>query len=247
MRPRWGPPTFRPVYPRLATPKSPRRPGPDGLGRASARPGPARLWLVVALCLLPASAAPPAAGAEQASPTLGFDRQSAEVGQHVHLTVTAQALSADSLVRYSLPQGLRLLSANPSNASLGTWPVPAGSAQTLDLRVEVTAAGAQTATASLEGGPQASATIQATPNPAPVISRLSMKSSRFRFSLSEPATLSIAIQHTADRHTRFVERRLGGGAHSLRVTLAPGGYRATFIPTDALGKQGRARHVSFAV
>jgi hypothetical protein len=203
--------------------------------------------LVVALCLLFASAAPPAADAEQASPTLTFQRQSAELGQRVHLTIAVPALTADALVRYSLSQGLRLASANPSSASLGAWPVPAGSAQTLDLLVDVTATGTQTATAGVDGGPQASATLDATRNSAPVISKLSMKRSRFQFTLSEPASLSIAIQHTADRHTRFVERRLGGGAHALRVTLAPGGYRATFIPTDALGKQGRARHVSFAV
>jgi len=93
----------------------------------------------------------------------------------------------------------------------------------------------------------ASASVQAQADPAPVISRLSMKRSRFHFMLSEPATVSIAIQHTADRHTRFVERHLGGGAHDLRVTLAPGKYRATFIPTDELGHQGRSRRVSFVV
>jgi hypothetical protein len=203
--------------------------------------------LVVALCLLFASAAPPAADAEQASPTPAFSRQSAEVGQRVHLTVTVPAQGTDALVRFALPQGLRLLSADPTSASLGTWPVSAGSEQTLDLRVELTAAGAQTATAAIDAGPEASATIDATPNSPPVISSLSMMGSRFHFSLSEPATLSIAIQHTADRHTRFVERRLGSGAHALRVTLAPGSYRATFVPTDALGKRGRAQHVSFSL
>jgi hypothetical protein len=160
-----------------------------------------------------------------------------------------------TIANLSLSPGLRLLSADPVSASLGTWSVPrldpAGS-ETLDLRVEVTAPGTQTASVDVtEGMPffngSASATVQAQSDPAPVISKLSMKRSRFHFTLSEPATVSIAIQHTADRHTRFVERKLGGGAHSLRVTLAPGKYRATFVPTDELGHQGHSRHVSFSV
>jgi hypothetical protein len=217
--------------------------------------------LVVALCLLGASVAPPAAGAEQApaSLSLAFDRQAAPVGQHLHLTATLTSASQDpvfgTIANLSLSPGLRLLSADPVSASLGTWSVPrldpAGS-ETLDLRVEVTAPGTQTASVDVtEGMPffsaSASATVQAQSDAAPVISKLSMKRSRFHFTLSEPATVSIAIQHTADRHTRFVERKLGGGAHSLRVTLAPGKYRATFVPTDELGHQGHSRHVSFSV
>jgi hypothetical protein len=252
MRTSWGSRTFASVYPRLPTPATPRRRGPDGSGGgASARPSPARLWLLVALCLLCASAAPPAAGAEQASTpslVLAYDQPSAQVGEHRHLIATLSSTGQDTFVKYSLPQGLNLLSADPSSASLGTWLVPplgAGMSAKLDLLVEVTAPGAQTTSVAIDNGPQASATIQAGENQPPVLSKLSMKGRRFRFTLSEPATLSIAIQRTADRHTRFVQRRYGRGSHALRVTLGQGTYRATFIPTDALGKQGRARHVSF--
>jgi hypothetical protein len=217
--------------------------------------------LVVALCLLAASVAPPAAGAEQASSpaslSLAFDRQAAVVGDHVHLTATLSSQNPDpvfgTIANFALSPGLRLLSADPVSASLGTWSVPtlapAGSDE-LSLLVEVTAPGAQTASVNItEGNPyfagSASATVQA--DRAPVISKLSMKRSRFLFTLSEPATVSIAIQHTADRHTRFVERKLGSGAQALRVTLAPGRYRATFVPTDEQGHQGRARHVAFSL
>jgi hypothetical protein len=219
--------------------------------------------LVVALCLLAASVAPPAAGAEQASQpaslSLAFDRPAAQVGEHLHLTATLSSQSQDpvfgTIANLALSPGLRLLGADPVSASLGTWSVPrldpAGS-ETLALIVEVTAPGTQAASVDLtEGNPffsgNASATVTARDDPAPVISKLSMKRSRFHFALSEPATVSIAIQHTADRHTRFVERKLGGGAHSLRVTLAHGKYRATFVPTDEQGNQGRARRVSFRV
>jgi hypothetical protein len=218
--------------------------------------------LVVALCLLAASAAPPAAGAGQASPaslSLAFDSQAAQVGQRLHLTATLSSQSQDpvfgTIAKLALSPGLQLLSANPTSASLGTWSVPqldpVGS-ETLALLVQVTAPGTQTASMDVtEGNPffagSASASVQVRQNSAPRISKLSMKGSRFHFTLSEPASVSIAIQHTADRHTRFVERRLGSGPQRLRVALAPGKYRATFIPTDELGKQGRARHVSFSL
>jgi hypothetical protein len=217
--------------------------------------------LVVALCLLGASAAPPAAGAEQtpASFSLAFDQPQAQVGQHLHLTATLASQSQDpvfgTIAKLALSPGLRLLSADPVSASLGTWSVPRldpSGTETLSLQVEVTAPGTQTASVDVsEGMPffsgTSTASVQAQADPAPVISRLSMKGSRFHFMLSEPATVSIAIQHTADRHTRFVERQLKSGAQALRVTLAPGSYRATFIPTDELGHQGRARHVAFSV
>jgi len=177
----------------------------------------------------------------------------------VHLTATLSSHNPDpvfgTIANFALSPGLRLLSADPVSASLGTWSVPtlapAGSDR-LSLLVEITAPGAQTASVNItEGDPyfagNAAATVQAQGNPAPVISKLSMSRSRFHFTLSEPATVSIAIQHAADRHTRFVERRLGGGAHALRVTLAPGRYRATFVPTDEQGHKGRARHVAFSV
>src|SRR6266516_590432 len=120
------------MYPSLAFPRQPLHRGPDASsgapmadpvfapsvsadarrawgavcdqGSASTRPGRKRLWLVVALSLIAASAVCPAAGAVQASAlpsppvypalvgkaalTVTADRQAPLVGQRLHLTAT---------------------------------------------------------------------------------------------------------------------------------------------------------------
>jgi uncharacterized repeat protein (TIGR01451 family) len=136
--------------------------------------------LAVASCLLVASAAPPAAGAEQAPPkpapapplvghaslTLSADRQLPMVGDRLHLTATLTPAGTETVtgarVTLALPRGLSLLSADPVSASLGTWSVPTlaeGQTETLTLLVRAVAAGSQTASVQLQDGTRASATV----------------------------------------------------------------------------------------
>ena len=169
--------TVADVYPRLTDPASPGRRGSDGTdasratwgaarGTVGMRPGPARLWFGVALCLLAASAAPPAAGAAQApsSLTLAADRHAVGVGARLHLTATLSGPVQDAFVKVHLPSGLTLLSASPPSASLGTWSVPhleAGQTDRLTLLVRVVRAGKHTASVELPGVTTASTTIAA--------------------------------------------------------------------------------------
>jgi hypothetical protein len=129
--------------------------------------------LLVALCLLAASAVPPAAGAEQAplvgtaSLTLVADRSTPRVDGHARLTATLTSTGpgpiSGALVKISLPPGLDLLSAMPVSASLGTWSVPAlevGQTETLSLLVRVVAKGTHTALVQLQDGTQAAVTMR---------------------------------------------------------------------------------------
>ncbi len=91
----------------------------------------------------------------------------------------------------------------------------------------------------------------------PLAARRAPVGTTFRYTLSEPAAVSVAIQRSRGR--RWVKaatlRRAGGpGANRLRFSgrigrrkLAPGRYRAVFTATDAGGNRSSGARVSFRV
>jgi hypothetical protein len=101
-----------------------------------------------------------------------------------------------------------------------------------------------------------------------VAARVSAVGTTFRFTLSESANVTIVLQQRRTRAGRargYVTRaRLGRsahagrcavafsgrvkrGAHSKRVALSPGRYRAVLQAVDAAGNRGRSRTIAFRV
>jgi hypothetical protein len=96
----------------------------------------------------------------------------------------------------------------------------------------------------------------------PLVAKRVPRGSKFRFRLSEPATVKIRLERRARRARRGVYRKVAvltrrhkrTGQNSVmfsgrikRRALAPGAYRATVRAVDAAGNSSRARRVSFTI
>jgi hypothetical protein len=96
----------------------------------------------------------------------------------------------------------------------------------------------------------------------PLVARRVARGSKFRFRLSEPATVKIRLERKTGRGRRgayrkvavLTRRRQRTGQNRVRFSgrikrraLAPGTYRATVRAVDAGGNPSRARRVSFAI
>jgi DNA-binding beta-propeller fold protein YncE len=77
---------------------------------------------------------------------------------------------------------------------------------------------------------------------APTISRLGFRNRRLRITLSEPATVRVAI-----RRRRTLTHTGHAGLNRLRVKLRPGAYRARVTAVDAAGNRSQARTIRFRI
>ena len=88
----------------------------------------------------------------------------------------------------------------------------------------------------------------ATDQVAPTISRLAHRQRRFRFMLSEPATVRITIdRRRKPARRRTITRPGSAGLNRLRVKLPRGAYRARFSAVDAAGNRSRTATLRFTV
>ena len=98
--------------------------------------------------------------------------------------------------------------------------------------------------------PPADPGVPATPSvadkTAPLVTGLKLRQKRFRFRLSEPATVRIRIKH-GRRIVANVVRKSPFGANRLRVPrrLRAGRYSAIVTATDAAGNRSVAKRLRF--
>src|SRR5213078_607211 len=83
---------------------------------------------------------------------------------------------------------------------------------------------------------------------APLVSGFLFKSKRFRYTISERASVVIRITH-GRRIVARIARRAGAGANSQRIgkALKPGRYSAVLTATDAAGNHSLPKRVRFRI
>ena len=168
----------------------------------------------------------------------------------VHLVRdTAGRLSWDSCLNDDGSQGCGDLLSAPLNGPQHLTASPDGRSLYVGTILSGTLARFTREQPAPPAGPPSPPPPPATDRAAPTISRLALRHRRFRFVLSEPATVRITIERRRKpgRGRRTLTRPGRAGLNRLRVTLRRGAYRARFTAVDAAGNRSRTATLKFRV
>ena len=136
---------------------------------------------------------------------------------------------------------------------IGAFEVPAAPPSSPAADPSSPAAPSEPTTPTVPGSDPAPPAIAARDTKAPILSRLAHAKSRFRYTLSEAARVSITIQravvtngHKRWRTTRTLVRPSRAGSNSIKVLIAKRSrYRALVRAVDAAGNRSALARVRF--